>query len=98
MMNKTLLLLASALICSTLHAGISGLTAQYRNGQVFLQWQESDLSPEARLTVWGSSKPITEQNFKQAEKLADQLNANSANDWWRCFSLCNPATSSLPGD
>lgn len=86
MMNKTLLLLASALICSTLHAGISGLTAQYRNGQVFLQWQESDLSPEARLTVWGSSKPITEQNFKQAEKLADQLNANSANDWWRDVS------------
>ena len=82
MMNKTLLLLASALICSTLHAGISGLTAQYRNGQVFLQWQESDLSPEARLTVWGSSEPITEQNFQQAEKLAENLNANSARDWW----------------
>lgn len=86
MMNKTLLLLASALICSTLHAGISGLTAQYRNGQVFLQWQESDLSPEARLTVWGSSEPITEQNFQQAEKLAENLNANSARDWWRDVS------------
>ena len=85
-MTITLLLLASALICSTLHAGISDLTARYRNGQVFLQWQESGLSPEARLTVWGSSEPITKQNFHQAEKLADLLNVNSAKDWWRDVS------------
>ena len=86
MMNKTLLLLASALLCSTLHAGISGLTAKYRSGQVFLQWRESGLSPEARLTVWGSSEPITEENFRRAEKLADRLNAGSARDWWRDVS------------
>ena len=85
-MNKTLTILASALLGSTVHAGISGLTAQYRNGQVFLQWQESGLSPKARLTVWGSAEPITEQNFSRAEKLADLLNANSARDWWRDVS------------
>ena len=81
-MNSKLILLASAMLCSSVQAGISGLTAQYRNGQVFLQWKESDLSPKARLTVWGSSEPITEQNFSRAEKLADQLNVNSARDWW----------------
>ena len=67
-------------------AGLSGLTAQYRNGQVFLQWRESGLSPEARLTVWGSSRPITEKNCRSAEKLADRLNSNSAEDWWRDVS------------
>ena len=79
-------LLVSALLCSSVHAGLSNLTAQYRNGQVFLQWKESGLSQEARLTVWGSSKPITEKNLSQAEKLADRLNANSARDWWRDVS------------
>ena len=82
-MKKTLTLLVSASLCSSVHAGLSDLTAQYRNGQVFLQWKESGLSPEARLTIWGSSKPITEKNFSQAEKLADRLNSNSARDWWR---------------
>ena len=85
-MKKKLTILVPALVCSALHAGVSGLTANYRNGQVFLQWQESGLSPEARLTVWGSSEPITEQNFTQAEKLADRLNSNSAADWWRDVS------------
>ena len=67
-------------------AGLSGLSAQYRNGQVFLQWRETGLSPEARLTVWGSSKPITEKNCRFAEKLADRLNSNSSEDWWRDVS------------
>lgn len=65
---------------------LSGLSAQYRNGQVFLRWNESGLSPEARLTVWGSARPITEKNLASAEKLADLLNSNSAEDWWRDVS------------
>ena len=71
---------------SSVHAGLSGLTAQYRDGQVFLQWKESGLDPESRLTVWGSSEPITERNFSRAEKLADHLNVGSAGDWWRDVS------------
>ena len=85
-MNKTLTLLFSASLCSSVHAGLSDLTAEYRNGQVFLKWKETGLSPEARLTVWGSSKPITEQNCSRAEKLADRLNPSSAADWWRDVS------------
>ena len=85
-MKKTLTMLVSASLCSCVHAGISDLSAEYRNGQVFLQWKESGLSPEARLTVWGSSKPITEKNFRNAEKLADRLNSGSARDWWRDVS------------
>ena len=68
------------------NAGLSDLTAQYRNGQVFLQWKESGLDPEVRLTVWGSSEPITEENFSSAEKLAEHLNTGSAVDWWRDVS------------
>lgn len=85
-MKKTLFLSGAALLCASAHAGVSGLTAEYRDGQVFLQWQESGLSPEARLTVWGSSEPITEANLARAEKLADKLNVNSARDWWRDVS------------
>ena len=82
-MNKTLTLLVSASLCSSVHAGLSDLTAEYRNGQVFLQWKETGLSQEARLTVWGSSKPITEKNYQSAQKLAGLLNSGSARDWWR---------------
>ncbi|MBR4667096.1 MAG: hypothetical protein IKO93_24750, partial [Lentisphaeria bacterium] len=83
---KKILSLAAAAAVGSLSAEISDLTAEYRAGQVFLQWKETGLSPEARLTVWGSSEPITEQNFNQAEKLADRLNSDSAVDWWRDVS------------
>lgn len=68
----------------TLHAfaGLSGLTGEYRNGQVFLQWQESGLPADARLSVWSSSAPIDSGNITKAVKVASMLNPGSANDWW----------------
>ena len=75
----TSFLLLAALIC---RGEISGLTAVYRRGQVFLQWQEKNLPASARLTVWGSDRPITENNVRQAVLLADMLNTGSAEDWW----------------
>ena len=87
MMKKTLTALISASVCTTaLHAEISDLTAEYRAGQVFLQWKETGLSPDARLTVWSSPDPITEQNYRSAQKLAGLLNSGSARDWWRDVS------------
>jgi dienelactone hydrolase len=83
---KKILSLAAAAAVGSLSAEISDLTAEYRAGQVFLQWKETGLSPEARLTVWSSADPITEQNVRSAQKLAGQLNAGSARDWWRDVS------------
>ena len=83
---KKLLSLATAAAVGSLSANITDLTAEYRAGQVFLQWKENGLSPEARLSVWSSADPITEQNVQSAQKLAGQLNAGSARDWWRDVS------------
>ncbi len=79
---KKLFLGLSAVMALHAFAGLSGLTGEYRNGQVFLQWQESDLPADARLSVWSSSKPITAENISQAEKTASLLNPRSARDWW----------------
>ena len=81
-MKKTILFFMVILFFSC-SAGLSGLKGEYRNGQVFLQWQEKSLPADARLAVWGSNAPITEQNLDKAEQLADMLNLNSACDWWR---------------
>ena len=80
-MKKTLFLL-SLVSASCAFGDISGLTAVFRNGQVFLQWQEKSLSPETRLSVYSSDRPITADNVKKAALLADMLNTNSAADWW----------------
>ena len=63
-------------------AELSGLRGVCRNGQVFLQWNEKELPPDARLSVWSSDKPITPGNLKNARKLAGLLNTRSARDWW----------------
>ena len=63
-------------------AGISGLQAEFRNGQVFMQWQEQDLPANARLSVWSSAEPITEKNLDKAVRVAALLNPRSACDWW----------------
>ena len=79
---KKIITTALMLSCAGTFAGISGLTAVYRNQQVFLQWQEQKLPADARLAVWSSSSPITSENYKKAVCIADLLNRNSAEDWW----------------
>ena len=81
MMKKTVFLVMCGMVMQC-WAGISGLQGEYRNGQVFLQWQESDLPADARLSVWSSSEPITAATLGKAEKVAFMLNSRSANDWW----------------
>ena len=75
----SILMLGTAIVLS---AGISDLKGEYRNGQVFLRWQESELNPNTRLTVWSSSEPITAENVTKATEIASYLNLNSAVDWW----------------
>ena len=84
-MNRVLLpLLVAGTLSTTLSAGeLTDLRAEYRDNQLFLQWQENNLPKEARLTVWRSKTPITRENLKSAEPVADQLNPGSARDWWQ---------------
>ena len=79
---KKLLLSAGAVAVLTAHAGLENLTGEFRNGQLFLQWKETELAPDTRLAVWSSDAPITKENIGKAVKVASMLNLNSACDWW----------------
>ena len=80
-MKKFSCLLAAA-AAGGVFAGVSDLSAVYRNGQVFLRWDERDLPADVRLEVRGSGSLITRENFEKASLLADMLNPGSAEDWW----------------
>ena len=69
-------------VLSSFAAQLSGLKGEYRNGQVFLQWQEKDLTAEHRLSVWSSDTPISADNLPKAVKVASYLNPGSSTDWW----------------
>lgn len=79
---KRLFLAFSMILSTTLFAGVDKLTAEYRNGQLFLRWNESGLDAKTRLSVWSSADPITLENIASAERCARYLNVNSAVDWW----------------
>ena len=79
---KKMLLSAGAVAMLSAQAGLSDLTGEFRNGQLFLQWKESNLAADTRLSVWSSDKPITKDNITKAVKVASYLNLNSARDWW----------------
>ena len=79
---KFLCCLLAGFAAGGVFAGLSDLTAVYRNGQVFLTWQEKDLPADTRLEVRGSDRPVTRENFEKAPLLADLLNTGSAEDWW----------------
>ena len=79
---KKLLLSAGAIAMLSVQAGLSDLAGEFRDGQCFLQWKESGLAADTRLSVWSSDKPITKENISKAVKVASYLNLNSARDWW----------------
>ncbi len=75
------------LISCTVMGGLSQLTGECRNGQVFLQWQEEGLPSSARLAVYGSREKISLASLEQAEELASLLNVGSARDWWQDVNM-----------
>ena len=81
-LKKTLLFLSVLGAVFAVQAGLSDLKGTFRNGQLFLQWNEEGLAPDTRLSVWSSDKPITKENISGAVKVAGMLNLNSARDWW----------------
>lgn len=79
---KKLLLSLGMVSALSLCAGVGELNGVFRNGQVFLQWKESNLAKDTRLSVWKSDKPITRENVSKAVRVASLLNVNSSRDWW----------------
>ena len=76
------MILAGLMAAGCCKAGISDMTAEFRNGQVFIQWKENKLPAGARLAVYSSTSPITAENFKKCTLLADMINPASSTDWW----------------
>ncbi|MEN6641554.1 MAG: prolyl oligopeptidase family serine peptidase [Armatimonadia bacterium] len=85
------IVLSLALATAALAApAVTDLQAQYRNGQVFLTWNETP-GLEGTLVVRMSLEPITAANVAQAAVVAEGLNPRSADDWW-----LNPETYGNP--
>jgi dienelactone hydrolase len=66
---------------------ITDLTGEYRNGQVFLTWTESDLTDGTTLNVYASNQPITSKNITSSTRVGHHIEPHSAQDWWQ-----NPAS------
>ena len=58
MVMKNILVGAAVVSAMSGWCGVSDLQVEYRNGQVFLRWQEKDLPADARLSVWSGAEPI----------------------------------------
>ena len=61
---------------------VTGLQAEYRDGQVFLTWDEGDTPQGTTFNAYGSAQPITQATLSRASKLAHHIEAHSARDWW----------------
>lgn len=78
-------------------APISDLAGTCRNGQVFLTWKESTLPPGSTLSVYAHSAPISAATLPQARRLAADIDAGSARDWWQDpASFSKDATRGVP--
>ena len=72
-------------------AVVSNISAEYRHGQVFVQWDEA-LENSENLRLYMHSAPIVSNNLALAQLLEERINAHSANDWYDDPSEC-PNTS-----
>ena len=59
------------------------LAAAFRNGQVFLQWQEDHLPDDFLLNVYRHSEPITDESLPHAVRIGHHIQPGSARDWWQ---------------
>ena len=63
------------------------ISAEYRHGQVFIQWNES-LGNSENLRVYMHSSPIVSNNFASAELVEQRIGPHSANDWYEDRAEC----------
>jgi hypothetical protein len=66
---------------------VTGLRAEFRDGQVFLCWSEPAGDHGGTFSAYLSDRPITSDNLPRARRLASRIEAHSARDWWK-----DPAT------
>ena len=68
---------------------VTSLSAEYLNGQIFLTWDEEDVTDTTRFNVYLSNGPINDANISQATLVGHHIEPSSACDWWQ-----NPASFS----
>ncbi len=73
---------------------VQNISAAYRHGQVFIQWDEI-ITNTANLKVYMYTKPITTETFSQAQLVEQRIEPHSANDWYEdpeeCPKTAGPA-------
>ncbi len=81
----------------SLFAGtVSDVSANFKNGQVFLTWNE-DVSNKENLRVYMSDEKITPLTVDKAVLLSNEVEAKSGNDWTVDPSMCPKATGPARG-
>lgn len=68
---------------------ISSLKGEYMHGQVFLTWNESNITDSTHFNVYIHDNPINGGNISQATRIGHHIETSSASDWWQ-----NPASFS----
>jgi hypothetical protein len=69
---------------------ITSISAEYQNGQVFLTWNEANVTDSTRFNVYLSNEPISESTISDATLVGHHIEPSSACDWW-----LNPASFSV---
>ena len=91
--TKAILIIFVLIVASSFKAWsqvvISSLEGEYRDGQVFLTWNETNITDSTHFNVYLSSVPITSENLSSATKVGHHIETSSACDWWQ-----NPASFS----
>jgi S-formylglutathione hydrolase FrmB len=64
-------------------AGVSGLRAEYRKGQVFLVWKETGIAANSTLNVYTHPEPITADTLAKARRIGHFIWPASGRDWTR---------------
>jgi len=59
---------------------VSGLSAEFSHGQVFLTWREPEGAHGGTFNVYIGDRPLTD--LGRARLLASRIEAHSARDWW----------------
>ena len=75
---------------------VAELSASYRDGQVFIQWNESQTN-NANLSVYMHTVPITAGNLGSAQLLEQRIEPHSANDWYEDPAECHRAVGPVRG-
>ena len=62
---------------------VSGLKAEFRQGQVFLTWREPPGEHGGTFNVYLGDSRIRRRNLEKTVRLAERIEAHSARDWWQ---------------